>query len=177
MKSVFLLRHCYIREEGESSGYKNLGVFSSMEKLNKHMENLKTQKGFINYPNDFEVWKYIINKSYHQESIKFAEEIFNVEGFCVSESEFAKYIHEYSLFELNHYFTYKDKNNDGYEEWRVLGYYSSWKKGQEAKSKFKLLPGFKDLPDDSLYLRGAILDKRGWKDGFITRERNSERET
>lgn len=56
---------------------------------------------------------------------------------------------------------------DGDEETKLIGVYSSERKAQEAVVRARLLPGFRDTPDDFSIDEYAI-DKDHWTEGFIS---------
>jgi homoserine kinase type II len=65
MKSVFLLQHSYEDDGIERS--KIIGIYSSKENAERTIEKYKTISGFKDYPNDFYIDEYEIDKCEWQE--------------------------------------------------------------------------------------------------------------
>lgn len=66
--TVYILQHSY--DYGENFEYqetKFLGVFSSEKEAQKAVEHHKTLDGFKDYPNDFYIDEYEIDKKYWSE--------------------------------------------------------------------------------------------------------------
>jgi len=61
METVFLLWHVHHVEGGEDDE-KLLGVFSSEAKAKSAIEQLKSKPGFKDYPDDFEICDYSIDR-------------------------------------------------------------------------------------------------------------------
>ena len=56
---------------------------------------------------------------------------------------------------------------DGHEDVKILGIFSSESKAIELIEKYKKMPGFKDYPEGFSADR-YIIDKAGWIKGFTT---------
>lgn len=56
---------------------------------------------------------------------------------------------------------------NGYDETKFLGVFSSLEKAESAVLEYKKLPGFKDYPND-FYIDKYEIDKTHWIEGFIT---------
>ncbi len=59
--------------------------------------------------------------------------------------------------------------NNGCEETKIIGIYSSRSKAKEAVEKYKQIKGFKDYPDD-FYIASYEVDKDHWCEGFIKQD-------
>jgi hypothetical protein len=57
---IFLVSHT--RNEAELDGYKVIGVFSSKQKAEAAIKSLKDQPGFAEYPSNFHVDGYDVDK-------------------------------------------------------------------------------------------------------------------
>jgi homoserine kinase type II len=57
---VYLLTH--FRNDEELDGFKTIGVFSSEEKVKEAIERLKAEPGFRDYPDNFNIGGYEIDK-------------------------------------------------------------------------------------------------------------------
>lgn len=66
------------------------------------------------------------------------------------------------IFKLEHYYEIECK-----EFHRLIGLYTSFERAKETIEKYKLLPGFKDYPDD-FYLEVYEINKNHWEEGFVT---------
>lgn len=62
LKRVYVLQHIY-NLSGEEE-VKHIGTFSSNELAKKIIEDLKKQPGFCDYPDNFEIKEYEIDKTY-----------------------------------------------------------------------------------------------------------------
>ena len=173
---VYLLQHSYQQQYYYSDRYytetKNLGDYSSKEEAESAIEFYKTLQGFKDHPDGFHITEYKVDEHHCKDGIVIPEGAKNIKGYDMEdyEREDAENAHKYSLFGLQHYFEYEDKDGCCPEETRDLGYYSSWEKGMEAKAHYKAMKGFKDLPDDCFYLGGCVLNRKGWIEGFVTIE-------
>lgn len=56
---------------------------------------------------------------------------------------------------------------DGHEDIKILGIFSSESKASELVKKYKKMPGFKDSPD-GFSINKYIIDKSEWTEGFTT---------
>jgi len=56
---------------------------------------------------------------------------------------------------------------DGYEDIKLLGVFSSESKAKEMIEKYKKMPGFRNYPD-GFSVDMYILDKAEWTEGFVT---------
>jgi hypothetical protein len=55
MTIVFTLYHIYEKPNGEEE-IKLIGIYSSMEKANATLQRLKSKPGFVDYPDNFEIF-------------------------------------------------------------------------------------------------------------------------
>lgn len=63
MQKVYLLHH--LRDKGTiNEDDKDIGTYSSYELAEAAKNRLKDKPGFIDYPNDFYIDEYIIDKDY-----------------------------------------------------------------------------------------------------------------
>ncbi|MGH9436540.1 MAG: DUF7336 domain-containing protein [Terriglobia bacterium] len=58
-------------------------------------------------------------------------------------------------------------HEDGEEDVKVIGIYSSRENALKATERLKLQPGFRDTPND-FYIDPYGLDEDNWTDGFMT---------
>ena len=169
MKTVFYLEHSYqaVNENEEVlDKFKILGIYSTREKAEKAVLYYKTLSGFKNYPNNFIIEGYKLNKNKYEGGISYPEDITELKGY-MDDKENSVTAGKFPVFILQHYFENINKKGEEYSETRILGIYSSWKKGMLAKQYYKEIPGFKNLPDDCYYLEGYKSDDCWWLEGFI----------
>lgn len=57
------------------------------------------------------------------------------------------------------------ETKDGAEHTKTLGIFSSRESAEKAISEYRVLPGFKEMPDN-FFIDGYELDKREWTEGF-----------
>ena len=81
MKLYYKVYHFYFRKIKDRFNFKDIGIYDSLEKANNAIETLKTQEGFIDYPDNFYVIKTI---RFH--SPKLLNRTFWEEGFTVVKS-------------------------------------------------------------------------------------------
>ena len=55
--------------------------------------------------------------------------------------------------------------DNGYDETKILGIFSSKQKAKEVLAEYKQLPGFKEKPNNFL-IDEYELDKKNWIEGF-----------
>jgi hypothetical protein len=60
--------------------------------------------------------------------------------------------------------------DDGEIESKGLGTYSSREKAQEAIERYRILPGFKDRPDDFVIYESILDRDEAWTEGYISWE-------
>lgn len=65
MSKVYLLQHSY--EQNDIEETKIIGIFSSKEKALEVIERYKILSGFKEYPNDFYIDEYQIDKNHWEE--------------------------------------------------------------------------------------------------------------
>ena len=68
-----------------------------------------------------------------------------------------------SVFVLQHVHSWED----GAEDVKFIGVYSSHEKAQEAVTRLARLPGFADDPD-GFYIDEYRVDQDQWAEGFVT---------
>jgi hypothetical protein len=66
MKTVYLLYHSHDSAEGDDN-YKLLGIFSTEKKAQDAIDSFRLKPGFVDYPDDFSIDKYEIDKAYWSE--------------------------------------------------------------------------------------------------------------
>lgn len=72
------------------------------------------------------------------------------------------------VFLLQHSYEYEIYDDIKVEETKVIGIYSSEKKADEAKARFKVKEGFKRFPEECFFMDEYQLDQDHWEEGFIT---------
>ena len=68
-----------------------------------------------------------------------------------------------SVFILNHCY----ENEDGYDEIKFIGVYSTEEKAKGAIERLKTIEGFRDHPVDCFYIDKYEIDKDHWTNGFV----------
>ena len=58
--------------------------------------------------------------------------------------------------------------NEGSEETKIIGIYSSYENAERAKCKVKSKEGFNRFPEDCFYIDAYELDRDNWVEGFIS---------
>lgn len=70
------------------------------------------------------------------------------------------------VYLLRHTYEYGEENE--HEETKIIGIYSTREKAEDVVKKFKLLPGFKDYPEECFVICEYKIDKdKEWTEGFI----------
>ena len=77
-----------------------------------------------------------------------------------------------TVYVLQH--MYEDGENNGHEEVKFIGVFSSLEQAKNAKEKLFSLPGFKDYPSDSFYIDPYEVDELHWQEGFVDGKRLTE---
>jgi len=167
---MYLLEHSFSEtvNDGDISDESFLlGIFSTMEKAEEAILHYKTQPGFKDYPDGFTIVGFKVDEHFCNDDIILPKGVTNIKGY-MDDSENAEVAKEYPVFLLQHYVEY-DEGGSTCEETRNLGIYSSWEKGIQAKTHYKAMKGFKDLPDACFYLEGWKPDEdKEWTEGFVT---------
>ncbi|OCG41473.1 hypothetical protein A9G29_07200 [Gilliamella sp. Fer2-1] len=139
MQKVYVLYHIRditIADENE----KIIGTYSSY-KLAKEAENrVKDRPGFIDYPDDFYINEYVIDKDYWANGFKERQKV-------------------YFLYHI----LYEDTDD---EDVKLIGIYSSYKQAKLVIEQLKNKPGFIDFPDDFQISR-SFLNQDSWVYGFV----------
>lgn len=68
------------------------------------------------------------------------------------------------VFVLQHSY----KTDDGYDEAKMIGVYSSKEKAEETVEKLKNVNGFCDYPIECFYIDEYEIDKDNWTEGFFS---------
>ena len=72
------------------------------------------------------------------------------------------------VFLLRHSYEYDIGDWDKAEEIKFLGVFSTEEKGKDAIEYYKVLPGFRDYPEDCFHLGELELDRNyNWAEGFV----------
>ena len=175
MKILYYLEHNYkeIIDNGEvSDNAKFLGIYSTREKAESDIKHYITLPGFKDYPNDFYINEYELDKNYYEDGFELLKGITSIRGYVGSDDDNYQDSDENIVFLLQNGFAYTDKEDYKCEETRILGVYSTWEKGISAKQYYKTLPGFKDLPNNCFYLGDYLLNYPTiWGGGFVIKER------
>ena len=69
------------------------------------------------------------------------------------------------VYVLQHEYLYGE--NDEYSEVKMLGVFRSREDAEEAITRYKNLPGFKEFSDECFYIGEYELNKELWAEGFI----------
>ena len=72
-----------------------------------------------------------------------------------------------TVFLLEHYYEDKIDENITSGETKTLGIFSTEEKAKEAIQFYKVLPGFKDYPDDCFNIEEFELNDKWWDTGFV----------
>jgi hypothetical protein len=75
-----------------------------------------------------------------------------------------------TVFLLEHYYEDTIDEDITSGETKTLGIFSTEEKAKEAIQFYKVLPGFKDYPDDCFNVEEFELDDKWWDTGFVTVE-------
>lgn len=68
-----------------------------------------------------------------------------------------------SVFILQHCY----ENDDGYDEVKFIGVYSTEEKAKETIDRLKTVKGFCDYPIDCFFIDEYEIDKGHWTEGFF----------
>jgi Mlc titration factor MtfA (ptsG expression regulator) len=143
MQKVYVLY--YIRDITiAAENKKRIGTYSSYKLAKKAENRVKDLTGFIDYPNEFYIDEYVIDKDYWADGFKAMQKV-------------------YVLYHIRDIII-ADENE------KRIGTYTSYKLAQEAKNRVKDRPGFIDYPDD-FYISEYVIDKDYWVDGFKEKQK------
>ena len=60
----------------------------------------------------------------------------------------------------------RPETDEGFEDWKLIGVYSSEAAANAAIGRLKIQPGFRDYPDDFI-ISAYPIDKDHWQEGFF----------
>ncbi|MBR1374834.1 MAG: hypothetical protein IJ566_01960 [Cardiobacteriaceae bacterium] len=171
---------------------KIIGIYSSIEEIDKAIDQFHKQGNFLDNPNDFIIEKYELDKSYWQTgfildknipvwadkkvvytgetSYEFAYRLCSEYGYdkefiTWQYSEYASLV-EYAKTIPYVYILWHYYETENYDDViKLLGIFSSYELAKEAEERCKKLPGFKSLPyyfDIDAYQ----INQMQWTEGF-----------
>lgn len=154
-----------------SDNTKLLGIYSTRGKAKSAINYYITLPGFKDYPDGFYINEYELDKNCYKSGFRLPKWITSIKGYVGKDDDNCQETDKNIIFLLQHGYAYTDKEGIECEETRILGIYSTWKKGISAKQYYKTLPGFKDLPNNCFYLGDYLLNEPTiWGGGFVTNE-------
>ena len=67
LKTVFLLQHVHVSDDGSEEDVKLIGVYRSRDLPEGAIERLRGQPGFVDHPDGFEIGEYELDKDHWTE--------------------------------------------------------------------------------------------------------------
>ena len=58
------------------------------------------------------------------------------------------------------------EKNNGFEETKIIGIFSTYQKAEETIVEYRIKKGFVDHPDD-FFIDEYLLDEKNWSEGFV----------
>ncbi|MCA6068441.1 hypothetical protein JI747_014745 [Chryseobacterium sp. RG1] len=161
---IYSLEHIYTDETHRDAKF--IGFFDDIQELEKVKQKFLLLSGFSEYPNDFYIKKYELNKIHWQNG--FTEVVGEIgrdylpEEDCVPNySYIIKKINQETVFKVSHTYTIHTFLDDE----REIGIFSDKKMANDVIDFLKQKEGFKKHPDDFI-IDEIVLNDQHWCSGF-----------
>jgi len=130
---------------------KHIGTFHSKNKAITTIEKYKNLEGFKDYPNEFYIHEYFVDSIYNS----YITELLKSD------------IKQAGSLEVLFFLNYVREFEDGHDDIKLLGVFSSEKIANEALKKIRKIPGLVRNSGDFL-IEEENVKLLGWTEGFTT---------